>query len=75
MNTNKALSYIDRLKNTKQRDYALRLFRYYRDYGTRNPSPWPHIQAASLPDSTVTRINNHVRHHMVGDCDTKGNAL
>jgi hypothetical protein len=74
MNMTGALSYVDRIKNTKQRDYALRIFRYYRDFGTNAPSSWPHNQGASLPESTVNRINSAIRHYMIGDCDIKGNA-
>lgn len=75
MNVKAALSYVDRIKKTRDRNYALRLFRYYRDYGTSEPSPWPHAQAADMPHSTVTRINNMIRAYMVGDCDTKGNRI
>ena len=73
--TKAAIAYIDTIKTAKHRNYAERLFTYYRDYGTPRQSAWPMAFAAQLPSSTERRIANAIRHYMVGDCTLKGILL
>jgi hypothetical protein len=74
MDIKSAIAFCHSINRRNDRAYAERLLAYYRDYGTPRASAWPfHLTPKS--DAARVRIDNAIRHYMVGDCDIRGTAV